>query len=242
MTESSAAPAAGVSLGKSPGSPADLTSVLGSRGYHVLLLAAALIGLPIAVIAFGFLAAVTSMEKWCRRRCPRPSAGTSARPGRPSSCSGLAGVLVGLVVARLPGRGGHVSANGMGAGMTQPIDLTGAVLAATLSLVLGAVLGPEAPLIALGGGLAMLAANRTRLRQSTQGVALIAAAGSAAGIATIFGSPLVAAGLMLEVVGLAGSQLPIILLAAAVAMVTAVALEGRGRRAAPSPGENEPKA
>jgi len=32
------------------------------------------------------------------------------------------------------------------------------------------------------------------------------------------------------------------LLAAAVAMVTAVALDGRGRRAVPSPGENEPKA
>ena len=31
------------------------------------------------------------------------------------------------------------------------------------------------------------------------------------------------------------------LLAAAVAMVIAVALDGRGRRAAPNPGENEPK-
>ena len=100
----------------------------------------------------------------------------------------------------------------MGGGVTQPIDLTGVLLAAALSLVLGAVIGPEAPLIALGGGFSILAANRTRLRESPQGVTLIAAAGSAAAIATVFGNPLVAAVLMLEVVGLAGRQVLLVLL------------------------------
>ena len=37
------------------------------------------------------------------------------------------------------------------------------ILAALASLSLGAVIGPEAPLIALGGGLALLAADRTKL-------------------------------------------------------------------------------
>lgn len=120
----------------------------------------------------------------------------------------LAGVLVGLVVVRLPGRGGHIAAAAVGAGETAPIDLPGVVLAAALTLIMGAVLGPEAPLIALGGALAILAARRTRLASSPQGVALIAAAGSAAAISTIFGNPLVAAILMLEVVGSRAARCP----------------------------------
>jgi hypothetical protein len=53
MTES--CPPTGASPGKAPPAPADLTSVLGSRGYHALLPAA-------AVIAFGFLAALTEVR------------------------------------------------------------------------------------------------------------------------------------------------------------------------------------
>jgi H+/Cl- antiporter ClcA len=141
----------------------------------------------------------------------------------------VAGALVGLVVVRLPGRGGHLPAGGMGAGMTAPIDLPGALLAAALSLVLGAVIGPEAPLIALGGALAIMVASRTRLRESGQGVALMAAAGSAAAIATIFGNPLVAAVLILEVVGFAGSQVLLVLLPALVSSgVGALIFTGMG--------------
>ena len=216
MSGASGTPAAGSSPGTAPGSPPDLNTVLRSRGYHVLLLAAALIGLPIAFIAFGFLAAVTSMEKWVWQTLPTHFGWDQPKAWYTVAVLALAGVLVGLVVARLPGHGGHVAANGMGGGMTEPIDLTGVVLAATLTLVMGAVLGPEAPLLALGGGLAILAANRTRLRESPQGVGLIAAAGSAAAIATVFGNPLVAAVLMLEVVGFAGSQVLLVLLPALV--------------------------
>jgi H+/Cl- antiporter ClcA len=200
------------SAGRSPGSAADVAGMLASRGYHVLLLFAAVIGLPVAVIAFAFLAAVTSLEKWVWQSLP-----TQFGWGQPTAwyavvVLALAGVLVGLVVARLPGRGGHIAANGLGGGSTAPIDLPGVVLAAAVTLILGAVLGPEAPLIALGGGLAILAANRTRLRRSPQGLALLAAAGSAAAISTIFGNPLVAAILMLEFVGFAGSQVLLVLL------------------------------
>src|SRR5450631_3683144 len=212
MTGASGTPAAGASPGKAAPPAADLTSVLRSRGYHVLMLAAAVIGLPIAVIAFGFLAAVTSMEKWVWQTVPTHFGWDQPKAWYAVLVLTLAGALVGLVVARLPGRGGHVAANGFGGGMTQPVDLTGVLLAAALSLVLGAVIGPEAPLIALGGGFSILAANRTRLRESPQGATLIAAAGSAAAIATIFGNPLVAAVLMLEVVGLAGRQVLLVLL------------------------------
>ncbi|MEP7192291.1 MAG: chloride channel protein [Actinomycetota bacterium] len=212
MTSPSESPGSGASPNQASMSPPDLTSVLRSRGYHVLLLAAAVVGLPIAAIAFGFLAAVSAMEKYVWQTLPKDLGWDEPKAWYAVVVLGLAGVLVGLVVARLPGRGGHVAANGMGGGMTQPIDLTGVLLAAALSLVLGAVIGPEAPLIALGGGLSRLAANRTRLRESPQGVTLVAAAGSAAAIATIFGNPLVAAVLMLEVVGLAGRQVLLVLL------------------------------
>jgi H+/Cl- antiporter ClcA len=212
MTEARDTPTSEGSPGKDPEPPADLTSVLRSRGYHALLLASALIGLPIAVIAFFFLAAVTAMEKWVWHTLPTQLGWDQPKAWYAVLVLGLAGLLVGLVVARLPGRGGHIPANGLGGGITQPVDLTGVLLAATLSLVLGAVVGPEAPLIALGGGLAVLAANRTRLRDSQQGLSLVAVAGSAAAIATIFGNPLVAVVLMLEVVGLAGRQVLLVLL------------------------------
>jgi H+/Cl- antiporter ClcA len=100
----------------------------------------------------------------------------------------------------------------MAGGTTTGADLPGVVLAAGGSLVLGAVLGPEAPLLALGGGLAVLLANRTRLRESPQGLALVAAAGSAAAISTVFGNPVVASVLMLEIVGFAGRQVLLVLL------------------------------
>jgi H+/Cl- antiporter ClcA len=212
MTEASRTPAAGGSNDKASGTPADLTSVVRSRGYKALLLASALMGLPIAVIAFGFLAAVTSLEKWVWQTLPGKLGWDQPTAWYAILVLGVAGVLVGLIVTRLPGRGGHVPAEGMGGGTTRPVDLTGVLLAATFSLVLGTVVGPEAPLIALGGGLAILAANRTRLSQSPEGVTLIAAAGSAAAIATIFGNPLVAAVLMLEVVGFAGRQVLLVLL------------------------------
>lgn len=70
MTEASKTPGSGASPSNATPLPGDLTSVLRSRGYHVLLLAAAVIGTPIALIAFGFLAAVTAMEKWVWHTLP----------------------------------------------------------------------------------------------------------------------------------------------------------------------------
>ena len=74
-------------------------------------------------------------------------------------------------------------------------------------LSLGAVLGPEAPLIALGAGLAVLAVHFSKRDMPAQTVAVIGAAGSFAAIATLFGSPLPAAFLLMEAVGLGGALL-----------------------------------
>ena len=67
---------------------------------------------------------------------------------------GVAGLITAFAIVRLPGRGGHVPAEGLKVSPTQPVELPGVVLAAVATLGLGIVLGPEAPLIALGGGLA----------------------------------------------------------------------------------------
>ena len=67
----------------------------------------------------------------------------------------LSGVLVGLTIKYLPGRGGHSPADGFQVhGPPSKTELGGVVLAAFAGLALGAVIGPEAPLVAIGGGLA----------------------------------------------------------------------------------------
>jgi H+/Cl- antiporter ClcA len=118
----------------------------------------------------------------------------------------------GLAITRLPGNGGHVPAEGLGAGGTAPVELPGVILAALASLVLGAVLGPEAPLIALGGGLAVWLASTLRRDVPPEAMAIVAAAGSFAAISLIFGSPLIAAVLLLEVAGLGRARAPLVLL------------------------------
>jgi H+/Cl- antiporter ClcA len=85
------------------------------------------------------------------------------------------------------------------------------VLAALATLCLGAVLGPEAPLIALGSGLGVLAVLLVKKDAPQQAVGVIAAAGSFAAIATLMGSPLTGAFLLMEAAGLAGPMMGVVL-------------------------------
>jgi H+/Cl- antiporter ClcA len=126
----------------------------------------------------------------------------------------LAGVLTALAIARLPGRGGHVPSHGIETGgpPTQPVELPGILLAATATLGLGLVLGPEAPLIALGMGLGVLSIRLVRKDSPDQALALMAAAGSFAAVSAIFGSPVIGAVIIIEASGLDGVVLPVVLL------------------------------
>jgi H+/Cl- antiporter ClcA len=65
-------------------------------------------------------------------------------------------------------------------------------LAAVASIGLGVVIGPEAPLIALGGGLAFLAVRLSRRDLPARTGAVVAAAGSFAAVSTLLGSPIAA--------------------------------------------------
>jgi len=141
----------------------------------------------------------------------------------------LAGLLVGVTIAKLPGTGGHIPAHGLGGGQPLPNEMPSIVIAALLSLVLGAVVGPEAPLVAIGAGVVVVALFKSKVGKQPQALALLAVAGSAAAISTIFGNPVIGAVLMLEVVGLAGAQVLLALLPAVMAAgVGAVVFTGIG--------------
>src|SRR5262249_15759028 len=95
---------------------------------------------------------------------------------------------------------------------TRPIELPGVLLAALATLGLGLVLGPEAPLIALGMGLGFVAMRLIKKDAPEQALALMAAAGSFAAVSTIFGSPVIGAIVIIEAAGLGGAMLPLVLL------------------------------
>jgi Voltage gated chloride channel len=79
------------------------------------------------------------------------------------------------------------------------------------TLVLGVVLGPEAPLIALGGGLGALAVVLVKRDAPPEVLTVVAAAGSFASISALLGSPLVGAFLLMEAAGLGGAMLELVL-------------------------------
>jgi H+/Cl- antiporter ClcA len=188
--------------------------LLRSRSYLVLLALAAIIGVPISAVAYGFLALVGKLQQWVYTDLPK-GLGFHGEPlWWPLPVLALAGLLVGLTLRHLPGTGGHSPADGLQAGGPAPAlaDLPGVVLAALATLSLGVVLGPEAPLIALGGGLGACAVRLARKDAPPQVTTMMAAAGSFTAISTLFGSPLLGAFLLMEAAGIGGATLGLVLL------------------------------
>ena len=181
-------------------------TLLHSRAYLTLLLAAAVLGIPLSFVAFGFLAAVQKLQHVVWYSLPESLGYDVAPVWWPLAALTLSGLLVGLVVKRLPGHGGHVPVEGLSGDETEPRDLLGVALAAIASLVLGAVLGPEAPLIAIGGGLALFVARQTKAAANPQAGAVLYASGAAAAVSALFGNPVVASVLFLEMGGRARRQ------------------------------------
>ncbi len=103
-------------------------------------------------------------------------------------------------------------------------------LAALATLSFGAVLGPEAPLLALGGGVAAWAVSHARGDGADRAKVVIAAAGSFAAISTLLGSPLSGAFLLMEAAGLGGATMELVLVPGLLASgVGALVFTGLGR-------------
>jgi H+/Cl- antiporter ClcA len=207
-----------------------LADVLRGPGYLRLLGFCALIGVPISAAAFGFLAGEHQLRHLLWDDLP-DAVGLDGPPwwwGVPSLT--IAGVLVALAIARLPGHGGHVPADSVGAAPTQPPDIPGVLLAGAASLCLGAVIGPEGVLLALGSGAALwLVPSRWR-GAHPQDATIIGFAGAFAAIATVFGSPLTAAIILMEAVGFGGARLFALMLPGLLASgIGALVFTGLGR-------------
>ncbi|HEX6874921.1 MAG TPA: chloride channel protein [Nocardioidaceae bacterium] len=196
----------------SAGQPPTPTELLRSRGYLLVLVVAAVIGAPIALASYWFLQLSAHLQGWVFVDLPK-ALGLGAPTWWPVPVLVVGGFLVALVIRSLPGRGGESPADGFqaGRGAAAPVELVGIALAALVTLGFGAVLGPEAPLIALGAGLAAWAVRLLKHDAPAQAVALIGAAGSFAAISTLLGSPLPAAFLLMEIAGIGGAMTSLML-------------------------------
>jgi H+/Cl- antiporter ClcA len=191
----------------------DPIALLKSRSYVQLLLLAAIVGVPVSAVAYGFLELVDALQTGLFTDLPKELGFDSTPMLWPVPLLAISGLLTALSIRLLPGTGGHSPADGFKAGgVTPPIDLPGVFCAALATLSFGAVLGPEAPLIALGSGLGALAVRLAAKDAPDMAGAVIAAAGSFAAISTLMGSPLLGAFLLLEAAGLAGPMVGVVLL------------------------------
>ena len=164
--------------------------------------------------AYFFLALVSKLQGWIFTALPPRWASTASRCGGRSCRWCWPGCWSPLAIRYLPGTGGHSPGRRVqgGEGAPGPAELPGVVLAALATLSLGVVLGPEAPLIALGGGLGVCAVRLVKRDAPDRTRTVVAAAGSFAAISTLLGSPLLGAFLLMEASGLGGATLELVLL------------------------------
>ncbi len=192
------------------------------RAYLRLVLLGAAIGIPAALVAAVFLAVVHELEDWLWPE----DAQWYRVVGLP--VAGAAVVLAARTL--LPGDGGHPPLAGIGFGPTPISHAPGVALAALGTLAFGAVLGPEAPLIALGSVTGVAAARLAKL--GPRETAVLGTAGSFSAISALFGGPIVAGMLMVEGgLGMGAALLPTLLpglVAAAIGYVLFVGLGAWG--------------
>jgi chloride channel protein, CIC family len=200
-------PADAAAAGAAPESPPR------GREFIGLLLIAAIVGTIVSLAAWLFLEATHQLQVGVYDKLPGQLGYDSGAPTWwPLPVCGIAGLLVAAAIMRLPGFGGHIPAMGLSAGAARPAELPGIILAALATVGLGLVLGPEAPLIALGSGLGLLAMHLANKDAPPAVLTVVAAAGSFAAMSFLFEAPMIAAVLMIEASGIGGKQLPLLLI------------------------------
>jgi chloride channel protein, CIC family len=185
-----------------PVDPAD------ARAYLRVIALAAAIGIPAALVAAGFFGLVHYLELWLWDDLP-DALGYSSPPWFLVLGLPVAGALI-VVVARvyLPGDGGHSPLDGLSMKPTPIAHGPGVALAALGTLPFGAVLGPEAPVVALGSVVGLTAA---RFGSHAKTADLLSSSGSFSAISALFGGPLIAGVLLVEGgIGMGTSLFPVL--------------------------------
>jgi H+/Cl- antiporter ClcA len=189
------------------------TDLIKDRSYLVLLVFGAVIGIPVAAVAYFILKTMVSGQQFFFDDLPRHLGFRGEPLWWPLIPLAVGGLLAGAAIRYLPGKGGHSPADGFKAsGGFRPIDLPGILLAALASLCFGVVLGPEAPLIAIGGGLGALVVHVVKRDAPQRAALLVGSAGSFAAISVLFGSPLAGAFLLMEAAGLGAGMVSVLLM------------------------------
>ena len=200
---------------------------LDGRAYLRLIGIGAVIGIPAALVALFFLGLVHYLEAWLWTDLPK-ALGLSAPPwwmivGLPV----VGALLVWAARALLPGDGGHEPLHGISFEPTLVSYAPSVVLAAVGTLAFGLVLGPEAPLIALGSVVGMVAVKWWKVTGPAQQV--LSTAGVFSAVSALFGGPIVAGVLLLEGGIALGAQLiPVLIPGVVAAAVGYVIVVGVG--------------
>jgi H+/Cl- antiporter ClcA len=195
-----------------PAAAPDPTALLKDNRYLAMLAMGAIIGVPVAAVAYFFLKIVAEAQQYIFDTLPNDVGFHGAPSWWPAPFLALSGLLVAATIKYLPGTGGHSPADGFhNSGPLPPIELPGVALAAFATLSLGVVLGPEAPLIAIGSGLGVLAVHLLKKDAPPMAAMVVGVAGSFAAVSTLLGSPIVGAFLLMEVAGLGGALLGVVL-------------------------------
>ena len=190
----------------------DPRALLRSRSYVGLLVVAAVLGVPVSAAAYGFLALVDYLQKEIFNHLPHGLGFQTTPVWWPLPVLAVGGIIAAAAIKFLPGDGGPSPAGGFKMhGAPTPAQLPGVILAALATLIFGAVLGPEMPLILLGGGLVLVVLKLARREVPEQGQRVLASAGSFASISTLMGSPILGAFLIMEASGLGGPMMGVVL-------------------------------
>jgi H+/Cl- antiporter ClcA len=194
------------------------TAAVPTRDLARLALLGALVGVPAGVVAFAFVGAVHALQHLLWDVLPE-ALGASEPPWYLVLALPVVGAALVALARRLPGDGGPPPVGGLHLGPVAVGHGPGIALAALAGLAFGAVLGPEAPLMALGSVVGVAVTRWAGVTGKARD--LLGVSGAAGAISTLFGGPLVA-GIMLIEAGagaLGAASLVAPLAAAAVAYV-----------------------
>ena len=92
----------------------DPLAIIRSRDYLGLLSLSALLGIPISVLAYFFLKATDVVQEWAFMDLPDALGYDSMPRWWPIIPLTLAGLAVGVIVTRMPGKGGETPIDGFG--------------------------------------------------------------------------------------------------------------------------------